>query len=59
MLTEEQILDEINKINYFMTKNRNYLENWNKLRLESMIEAYRNVINDRKTTLFTMINKRT
>ena len=51
MLTEEQILDEINKINYFITKNRNYLESWNKLRLESIIEAYRNVINDRTTSL--------
>lgn len=51
MLTEEQILDEINKINYFMTKNKSYLEEWNKLRLVGMIEAYRNVINDRKMIL--------
>jgi len=51
MLTEEQIVDEINKIHYFITKNKSYLEQWNKLRLESMIEAYRNVINDKMTRL--------
>ncbi len=51
MLTEEQILDEINKINHFISENKVYLEGWNKLRLESMIEAYHNVINDRITTI--------
>lgn len=51
MLTEEQILDEINKIHHFMTKNKSYLEQWNKLRLDSIIEAYHNVINNRTTSL--------
>lgn len=50
MLTEEQILDEINKINYFISKNKDSIEQWNKFKLESMTEAYRNVINDGTTS---------
>ncbi len=51
MLTEEQIVSEINKINHSLSENKVYLEGWNKLRLENMIEAYRNVINDRIITI--------
>ena len=49
MLTEEQIVDEIIKIKDFISKNEDSLESWNKLRLESILEAYRTVINDGKT----------
>ena len=51
MLTEEQITNEIIKIKDFISKSNGSLEPWNKLRLESIIEAYRTVINDGKTTL--------
>lgn len=51
MLTEEQITDEIIKIKDFMSENKSSLESWNKLRLESILEAYRNVINDGEISL--------
>ena len=51
MLTEEQIVDEIIKIKEFIEKNKVHLEQWNKTRLEGMIEAYHNVINDRMTNI--------